>query len=92
MEGIDSYIGEKTEVIDLQGKFAMPAFVESHLHPLSNAYAYNFQAALFGLNTPQRGASFPHRLQFDGIVVIGRPENAASFTYDRRSSRQMTWS
>ncbi len=50
-EGIDPYMGDKTEVVDLKGKFAMPAFVDSHMHPLANAYAYNFQAALFDLNT-----------------------------------------
>jgi len=49
-EGVNSYIDKKTEVIDLKGKFAMPSFVESHLHPLSNAYAYNFQAALMKLD------------------------------------------
>ena len=53
MEGIDAYIGEKTEVIDLEGKFAMPSFVESHLHPLSNAYAFLFKAALFDLRTTE---------------------------------------
>ncbi|MCP4213649.1 MAG: amidohydrolase family protein [bacterium] len=50
MEGIDAYKGEQTEVIDLNGKFAMPSFVDSHLHPLSNAYSYLYQAALFNLN------------------------------------------
>jgi len=29
---IKAYIGQKTEVIDLQGRFAMPAFTESHAH------------------------------------------------------------
>jgi predicted amidohydrolase YtcJ len=29
---IKQYIGQKTEVIDLQGRFAMPAFIESHAH------------------------------------------------------------
>jgi len=51
MEGVDSYISENTEVIDLEGKFVMPSFVDSHLHPLSNSYAYLFRVALFDLNT-----------------------------------------
>ena len=51
MEGVDSYIGKNSKVIDLDGKFAMLSFVDSHLHPLSNAYAYNFQAALIDFNT-----------------------------------------
>ena len=46
MKGIDSYIGEKTEIVDLEGKFAMPSFVESHLHPLSTACDRLFKAAL----------------------------------------------
>jgi hypothetical protein len=54
MEGINSYIGEQTEVIDLEGKFAMPSFVDGHLHPLSNSYSYLFQAALFDLNTTEQ--------------------------------------
>ena len=29
---IKAYIGQKTEVIDLAGRFAMPAFIESHAH------------------------------------------------------------
>jgi len=51
MNLIDSYIDQNTEVIDLGGRFAMPSFVDSHMHPLSNAYAYNFQAALFNLHS-----------------------------------------
>ena len=51
MEGIKSYMGDKTEVIDLEGKFAMPSFVESHLHPLSTAYDRLFKAALHDLST-----------------------------------------
>ena len=52
-EGIDSYIGQQTEVIDLEGKFAMPSFVDSHMHPLENAYAYLYRAALFDLTTTE---------------------------------------
>ncbi len=47
MSDINTYIGSETEIIDLDGKFAMPAFVESHLHPLSTAYAHNFTAILY---------------------------------------------
>jgi predicted amidohydrolase YtcJ len=32
VEEIKAFIGPKTEVIDLAGRFAMPAFVESHAH------------------------------------------------------------
>lgn len=31
-EDIEQYIGDSTEVIDLEGKFIMPGFVESHAH------------------------------------------------------------
>jgi hypothetical protein len=53
MGDIDSYIGDQTEVIDPDGKFALPSFVDSHLHPLSNSYAYLFQVALFDLGTTE---------------------------------------
>ncbi len=53
-EGSESYIGEETEVVDLDGEFAMPSFVDSHMHPLGNAYAYRFQAALFDLTTHEQ--------------------------------------
>lgn len=50
---VQSYIGTGTAIVDLKGKFAVPAFVDSHMHPLSNAYAFNFQAALFNLATTE---------------------------------------
>lgn len=31
-EDAESYIGDSTEVIDLEGKFVMPGFIESHAH------------------------------------------------------------
>ena len=51
MEGVDAFIGAQTKVIDLEGKFAMPSFVDSHMHPLWNAYAFQFLAALFDQST-----------------------------------------
>jgi len=33
------------------GKFVMPSFVESHLHPLSTAYDRNFKASFHKLNS-----------------------------------------
>lgn len=51
MNSINDYIGANTQVIDMMGKFIMPSFVDSHMHPLSNAYASLFQAALFDLNS-----------------------------------------
>jgi len=47
MRGIRPFVGKDTEIIDLRGKFAMPSFVEGHLHPLSTAYTYLFQAVLY---------------------------------------------
>ena len=51
MDGISAFVGEQTDVIDLEGKFAMPAFVDSHLHPITPSYANLFQAPLFDLTT-----------------------------------------
>lgn len=35
VDGAESYIGDSTDVIDLEGKFVMPGFVESHAHFLA---------------------------------------------------------
>ena len=51
IEGVKSYKGTTTKSIDLDGKFVMPSFVESHLHPLSTAYDRNFKASLHELNS-----------------------------------------
>jgi len=51
MSGVSEHIDAETEVINLEGKFAMPSFVESHLHPLSTSYAFNFTAVLYDLFT-----------------------------------------
>ena len=32
-QGAQAYIGNKTQVIDLQGEMLLPGFVESHIHP-----------------------------------------------------------
>lgn len=50
-DGVDKYKDNITKIIDLKGKFIMPSFVESHLHPLSTAYDRNFKASLYGLNS-----------------------------------------
>ena len=51
LEGANEYKGMETKIVDLDGKFTMPAFVDSHLHPLSNSYAALFQVALFELTS-----------------------------------------
>jgi len=53
MEGIDPYIDPQTKVIDLQGKFAMPAFVDAHIHPMANAYSCLYQADLSQVRTTE---------------------------------------
>ena len=35
---IETYVGNKTEVIDLTGRMAMPGIHDSHVHPLEGAY------------------------------------------------------
>ncbi|MBI9106625.1 MAG: amidohydrolase [Spirochaetales bacterium] len=43
---IKKYIGDSTEVFDLEGKMVMPAFVDAHMHPAMSAVAYLFQISL----------------------------------------------
>jgi hypothetical protein len=33
--GIDAYIGERTQVVDLGGRMVMPGLVDGHMHPLN---------------------------------------------------------
>lgn len=32
-EGVEAFVGDKTQVIDLKGQMLLPGFVESHIHP-----------------------------------------------------------
>lgn len=48
--GVDKYITEKTEVIDLQGKFVLPSFFEGHTH-YTKATATVVGINLAGMNT-----------------------------------------
>ena len=42
-----SYMGEGTEIIDLEGKMVLPGFVDAHMHPLMSADIYFNQISLF---------------------------------------------
>ena len=37
--GVQAYIGDKTEVIDLKGQMLLPGFVDSHIHPMLAMFA-----------------------------------------------------
>ncbi len=50
-EEIKKYAGESTEVIDLEGKLLMPAFVDSHMHPARCAVPYLYHIQLRGAFT-----------------------------------------
>lgn len=43
----ESYRGEGTEIIDLEGKMVLPGFVDAHMHPLMSADIYFNQISLF---------------------------------------------
>ena len=38
-EGVQPFVGEKTEVIDLHGQMLLPGFVDSHIHPTLAMFA-----------------------------------------------------
>lgn len=49
-EDVEIYIGENTEVIDLEGKMVMPSFFEGHAH-VSKSVDNHFGLNLYGINT-----------------------------------------
>lgn len=51
-EGVKDYIGDKTKVIDLEGKMILPGFIDAHCHPISS-YRYFYELNLYGLGTAQ---------------------------------------
>jgi predicted amidohydrolase YtcJ len=48
--GVESFISDRTEVIDLKGKMLLPGFIDSHCHSISS-YRYFFELNLYGLRT-----------------------------------------
>lgn len=49
--GIDAFVGDKTQVIDLDGKFVSPGFIDGHIHAPGNWFNALFQIDLTGLTT-----------------------------------------
>ena len=48
--GAADFIGPQTQVIDLDGKMVLPAFIDAHMHPVHGAYRYVYCLSLFGIN------------------------------------------
>jgi len=48
--GAGAFIGEKTVVTDLGGKFVLPGFIDSHAHPIGSYRVY-YEVDLSGLKT-----------------------------------------
>ena len=46
-EEVESLIEADTDVLDLDGKMVLPAFVDSHMHPAHSAHLYQYQLNLF---------------------------------------------
>ena len=38
-DGVEAFIGDKTQVIDLKGQMLLPGFVDSHIHPMLAMFA-----------------------------------------------------
>jgi predicted amidohydrolase YtcJ len=39
--GAEPWVGTKTKVVDLQGRFVMPSFIDAHTHPISSGTEIN---------------------------------------------------
>ncbi len=44
---VERYIKADTDVLDLDGKMVLPAFVDSHMHPAHSAHLYQYRLSLF---------------------------------------------
>ena len=49
-EDVETYIGTNTEIIELDGKMVLPAFIDSHMHPAESAHLYQYQLSLFNVS------------------------------------------
>lgn len=49
--GIDAFVGDTTQVIDLDGKFVSPGFIDGNIHAPGNWFTKLFQIDLTGLST-----------------------------------------
>jgi predicted amidohydrolase YtcJ len=46
---VERYIKPDTDVLDLDRKMVLPAFVDSHMHPAHSAHLYQYRLSLFGV-------------------------------------------
>lgn len=49
--GIDAFVGDTTQVIDLDGKFVSPGFIDGHIHAPGNWFTKLYQIDLTGHST-----------------------------------------
>src|SRR5213594_949155 len=50
--GVAAYIGPRTRVVDLNGRMVLPAFQDSHIHPISGGISH-MQCALYDVQTKE---------------------------------------
>lgn len=51
--GIDAFVGDNAQVIDLDGKFVSPGFIDGHIHAPGNWFTKLYQIDLTGLSTDE---------------------------------------
>lgn len=56
-EGVDAHIGERTEVLDLAGKMAMPGINDAHVHPIRGGIKNLFECTFAFTATPDEVAA-----------------------------------
>ena len=52
-EGLQAFIGDKTKVIELEGRMILPGFIDAHCHPISS-FRYFYELNLYGLKTVEQ--------------------------------------
>lgn len=92
MEGVKPYIGENTQVMDLEGKMAMPGINDGHIHPIRGGIKNLFECNFPFTSTPDEiAAKIAQCVEEnpDAVWIRGGQWDSGFFdTYDIKSPRQ----
>ncbi len=51
--GVEAFVGEQTQIVELDGKMVLPGFIDSHIHPASGWVTDMYQCNLFDVEATE---------------------------------------